>query len=203
MLTVSWNASDWQDVRLTYKEIAEKREDGSLPFGQVPVLEVDGQTYSQSKAILCYVGRQSGLYTDDLMVETNQILEALTDITNVLRPAWYGAVLGRSPVSGQPLLPLSSTQRDEVLHLLNTEVLPARFDQLEQLLKRMSAGPYACGAHLTIADLSLYVFAEELRDGSGVPPGISCTLLDNCPRILALARHVSTHPKVAEWNRRH
>ena len=37
----------------------------SMPFGELPVLEVDGQRLSQSNAINRYVGQLTGLYPDE------------------------------------------------------------------------------------------------------------------------------------------
>ena len=37
----------------------------NMPFGALPVLEVDGQTVSQSNAINRYVGKLANLYPDD------------------------------------------------------------------------------------------------------------------------------------------
>ncbi|CAK0892347.1 unnamed protein product, partial [Prorocentrum cordatum] len=191
----------FEDVRASYDEVNRLRGSGYLPFGQVPALEVDGQVFAQSQAILRWVGRQTGLYPDDLQIQIDQVDEALVDLRSVLRPGWYGSVLGRHPLTGKPLLELTPGQRAEVIELLNTVVLPARLAQLEQLLTMTSPGPLVCGGRLTIADLSLYVYASGLLDGTGVPAGVSSQLLEACPRILAQVRHVEALPAVAEWNR--
>ena len=192
----------FEDRRVTYASIARLRDEGYLPFGQVPALEVDGQVYAQSQAILRWVGWHTGLYPADLQLQMDMIDEAIFDVKYVLRPAWYGAALGRHPGTGEPLLPLDAAQRAATIEALNDVVLPKRLAQLEGMLVRASDGPYVCGARMTIADLNLYVFASGVLDGSGVPPGISTELLRGCPRIRALVEHIEAHPKVAEWNRR-
>ena len=133
----------------------------------------------------------------------DQVDEAIVDIKYILRPAWYGAALGRHPQTGTPLLPLDAAQRSATIETLNDVILPARLGQLERLLAHTSAGPYVCGARMTIADLNLYVFASGILDGTGVPDGIlTAPLLAACPRIRSLVAHVEAHPKVGEWNRR-
>ena len=192
----------FQDVRVNYSQIAQLRESGYLPFGQVPVLEIDGKVFGQSQAILRWVGRLTGLYPEALQLSVDQVDEALVDLKYILRPAWYGAALGRSPINGEPLLPLSAEQRAATLETLDHVILPARLSQLDRLLARTSEGPFVCGSELTIADLNLYVYDTGILAGDGVPPGISNTLLDDCPRILALVQHVEALPKVQEWNKR-
>ena len=192
----------FEDIRVTYSQIAQLRESGYLPFGQVPVLEVDGKVFGQSQAILRWVGRMTGLYPERLQLRVDQVDEAIVDLKYILRPAWYGAALGRSPINGEPLLPLSADQRAATLETLDHVILPARLAQLERLLAHTSDGPFVCGSELTIADLNLYVYATGILAGDGVPAGISNTLLDDCPRILALVQHVEALPRVQEWNKR-
>ena len=58
----------FEDVRLSYDDVvALKGVAGDLtkhngsPFGQVPVLEIDGRPFGQSGALLRWVGRECGL----------------------------------------------------------------------------------------------------------------------------------------------
>merc|ERR1711879_974244 len=113
----------------------------------------------------------------------------------------YGSALGRSPITGEPMLLLTDAQKVACTDHLNNEVLPTRFAQVETQLKKSLIGPFLCGPCITIADLSLYVFFDGALDGTGVPNGISRDLLDACPTILALIKRVESHPKVADWNR--
>mmetsp|Transcript_18553 Transcript_18553/g.42702 ORF Transcript_18553/g.42702 Transcript_18553/m.42702 type:complete len:241 (+) Transcript_18553:15-737(+) len=192
----------FNDVRVSYAQIASMRESGHLPFGQVPALEVDGKVYVQSQAILRWVGRQTRLYPNHLQLQADQVDEALADIKHSLLPAWYGAVMGRNPTTGEPLLRLDEQQRAMTIELLNSVVLPTRLAQLDRLLTVTSDGPFVCGEEMTIADLSLYVFAAGLQDGTGVPPGISTTILRPFSRILKVLHKVENHEKVIAWNSR-
>ncbi|ETN82801.1 glutathione S-transferase protein [Necator americanus] len=49
---------EYEDVRLTHEQFAAARP--NLPFGQLPVLEVDGKQLSQSLAINRFLARQFG-----------------------------------------------------------------------------------------------------------------------------------------------
>lgn len=56
----------FDDVRLNKDSFTELKNNDRLEFGQVPMLEVDGKRYTQSKAILRLLGKQHGYYpTDD------------------------------------------------------------------------------------------------------------------------------------------
>lgn len=190
----------FDDRRIGYDEIKAMRKRGELPFGQVPLLEVGGQSYAQSQAILRWAGRKAGLYPDELQLQCDAVEEALVDMRQILKPQWYGAALGRHPVSSEPLVALTSEQKGEVVRLLNEEILPHRFAQLEQQLSN-SGGPYFCGSQMTICDLSFYVYASGVLDAT-LAPGISATVLDGCPGLRALVERVRAHPRVQEWNAR-
>ena len=130
-LALHTSAILFEDVRVSYADVKRMRESGYLPFGQVPALEVDGVVYAQSAAILRWIGRQAGIYPDDLQIIIDQVEETLVDMRHVVLPGFYGAALGRSPVTGEPLLPLDDAQKAAALHALNYVILPARLKQLE------------------------------------------------------------------------
>ena len=52
-----------------------------MPFGQMPVLEIDGKQYAQSIALSRYVAKQVGLYgKDDLeSLQIDQAADLSTD----------------------------------------------------------------------------------------------------------------------------
>eukprot|EP00928_Gymnodinium_smaydae_P093507 TRINITY_DN7771_c0_g2_i1.p1 TRINITY_DN7771_c0_g2~~TRINITY_DN7771_c0_g2_i1.p1 ORF type:complete len:231 (+),score=56.00 TRINITY_DN7771_c0_g2_i1:113-805(+) len=192
----------FEDERISYEEVAKRRAEGQLPYGQVPVLSIDGSpAFGQSGALLRWAGRKAGLYPDDPIqqLRCDAIEDALGDIVAVLKPQWYGSILARSPVTGQPLVAMSEEQKSETARALIEEVLPARLAQVERALG--DSDYFFCGDALTICDLSWYVMASGLQDGSYCA-GIPASVLDACPKLLALMRRVAAQPRVAEWNAR-
>ena len=113
-----------------------------LAFGQVPILELEGQRYAQSGAILRWAGRQAKLYPDDgkLQLRCDAVEEALNDIKKLLPPLWYKSMAGRDPVSKGALVPIPEDLLEEVKQKLNEVALPIRLGQLEEVLKQ-SGGP--------------------------------------------------------------
>lgn len=54
-----------------------------MPMGQVPVLEIDGKKYNQSKAISRYIAKKCNMYgSDDIeALEIDATVDSLNDMT--------------------------------------------------------------------------------------------------------------------------
>ncbi|CAK9032594.1 Glutathione S-transferase 1 (GST class-sigma) [Durusdinium trenchii] len=202
-LTLYVGKIDFIDHRVSYEGVKELNDQGKLPYGQVPILEVDGEIFSQSVAILRWAGRRAGLYPTETMqqLRCDSIEEALTDIKKLFPPVWYGSILGRNPITKGPMVPIPEPMRDEVLKGLNETVLPARFAQLERALKK-SGGPYFCGEDMMSCDISFYVMGSGLLSDN-YAEGVKASVLDDCPLLTALIERVDNHPRVKEWNEAH
>ncbi|GFH17410.1 uncharacterized protein HaLaN_14043, partial [Haematococcus lacustris] len=62
-LMLKLNKIPFEDVTFGWDEWPKLKP--SMPFGQVPVLEVDGQQLAQTAAIERYVAKLTGMYPDD------------------------------------------------------------------------------------------------------------------------------------------
>ena len=202
-LTLYVGKVEFEDNRVSYAQVREMGRDGRLPYGQVPILELDGETYAQSGAIMRWAGRKSGLYPEDekLQLRCDAIEDALTDIKKLLPSIWYGSILGRNPTTKEPLVPISDDTKEEVLKGLNEIALPYRFGQLERALEK-SGGPYFCGEQIMICDLSFYVLGLGFLT-EGYAYGVKASVMDACPLLKALVERVGNHPRVKEWNDAH
>eukprot|EP00631_Chrysoreinhardia_giraudii_P003294 CAMPEP_0197424310 /NCGR_PEP_ID=MMETSP1170-20131217/25567_1 /TAXON_ID=54406 /ORGANISM="Sarcinochrysis sp, Strain CCMP770" /LENGTH=235 /DNA_ID=CAMNT_0042951789 /DNA_START=7 /DNA_END=714 /DNA_ORIENTATION=+ len=192
-LALTIGGVDFEDERIGYDEVNARRQRGELPFGQVPVLVTkDGAVLSQTSAILRWAGQQAGLEESPFC---DAVEAALGDVRVVMRPQWYGHVLGRSPVDGTFLVPLSQAQADDVVKLLADVVVPTHLKRLEAKV----VGPYFCGASLAICDLSWYNMCIGLLE-EWYCPGLPKTVLDACPRLIQLASRIHHLPAVRAWN---
>ena len=73
----------FEDVRPDGPTFRAQKADGAYPYGQLPVLEVDGVQIAQSAAIAAFCGKLAGLYpnedalkaarVDELLATANQI----------------------------------------------------------------------------------------------------------------------------------
>jgi prostaglandin-H2 D-isomerase / glutathione transferase len=81
------------DVRVDRDEFVRMKEEGKLPFGQLPVLYVDDSIpLYQSAAIAKYIGRFAGLYPADDAVtcaKIDGILDSEIDLFMGLSVARY------------------------------------------------------------------------------------------------------------------
>ncbi|CAL1529086.1 unnamed protein product [Lymnaea stagnalis] len=126
-------------------------EDGKLLFKQMPLLEIDGKQIVQSKAIVRYLGKKTGLQgkNDDEALLVDQFFEGGRDF---MTPAM---MIGISP-------------EDEALATIKKTVLPKYLPIFEKIAAKNGTG-YLVGNSLTLADLSLLepllVYVEYLGKG--------------------------------------
>merc|ERR1712048_345977 len=182
------------------------RASDALPYGQVPVMagmDDGGYVGSQSMALLRWAGTRTGLYPkdDDMMrrLRCDEVQEHLNDIIALLWAQWYGDAMGRNPRTGELAVPLTADQKKVVQETLNTVFLPNCLATLERVLTR-SGDDYFCGSTITICDLSFYVLAAGLVDGTFCE-GVAPQILEGFPKLLELHDRIANCPKVKEWNR--
>ncbi|OAJ38351.1 hypothetical protein BDEG_22295 [Batrachochytrium dendrobatidis JEL423] len=139
------------------------------PFGQLPLLTIDNSTtIAQSNAILRYVGTLAGLYpSTDLLnaALVDQIVLQITDIRNL-----HNATK-KDP---DPVRVVATRET------LATTCYPAMFGYLDKTIAQHSAGIWAVGHTLTIADLMIYANVSFIKDGQWA--GIPADLVDAYPK---------------------
>jgi glutathione S-transferase len=155
---------------------------GELPFGSLPVLEVEtpGGTLksAQSNAILRFVGRRTGLYPthDDLRaLKVDEALDLGEDLYHLLSPSMGEA---------------DAERRMAMRKVLAEDTLPRWAGFLERLLVANGRTGFVAGDALTVADLKLYWIADKLTNGS--LDGIPTSILDAFPAIGAWKKNVAT-----------
>ncbi|KAG6447466.1 hypothetical protein O3G_MSEX004991 [Manduca sexta] len=83
-MLLAYGGQEFEDVRLQFDNFAEFKP--QTPFGQVPVLEIDGKKYAQSKAIARYLGRKYGLAGNDIEedFEIDQVMDLFSDLRSTV-----------------------------------------------------------------------------------------------------------------------
>lgn len=150
----------------------------TLPLGQVPVLEVDGTTYSQSMAIARYAAKLTGLYPQNPLecLRVDMVSESLVDIKALITEVTY-----RTP---------DEAAKAEKTKKLLEESVPKTFKLLEGFVQE---GPFFLGKKMTYADLQLF---DMTKNALANFEGFS---MNNYPKLTGLVAKVEANPNVASY----
>jgi len=178
----------FEDTRVSGEEFVHLIKTGFLPngkrapFHQLPVIEVDGKIIGQTGAIARYCGKVSNLYSDDIFLaaKIDQIIDAATDITNLVSPT---------------IREKDQIKKMEDRKVLVNKLLPRWFRYLENLLSEDNSTWFV--EKMTIADIAIWRLLGWLT--SGIIDGIPTSIVDDFPKLKNIHHQVHTHPKVQEW----
>ena len=178
----------FEDVRISREEFIHLIKTGFLPngkrspFHQLPVIEVEDKIIGQTGAIARYCGKVSNLYSDDMLkaAKIDQIIDAATDITNVVSPT---------------IREKDQEKKMEDRKILVNKLLPRWFRYLENLLSEDDSIWFV--EKMTIADIAMWRLLGWLT--SGIIDGIPTSVVDDFPKLKNIHHQVHTHPKVQEW----
>ena len=122
----------------------------SMPFGELPVLEVDGQRISQSNAINRYVGQLTGLYPDDpwQAAQCDEACCAAEALNDALGPSFS----------------LKGDEQKRERERLLAGSIPRCLKGLDSLLAQRG-GEWFASNRLTIADLKVIEITRMLSSG--------------------------------------
>ena len=167
------------DERLKGPEWEPRR--ASAPFGALPVFTVEGHApLGQSNAILALIGREHGLMPKESWeaARHHAVMDAVEDLRHEMGP---------SADIEDP------AEKKRVREEKAAGYLPEWASQIERQIN----GPFLGGAHLSVADLKLFVVTGPYLRGKidFVPP----TVFDGAPKLLALHKAVKELPAVVAW----
>jgi len=178
-LLFAYQGQDYVDNRI-------KREDWpalkpSAPFGQVPILEVDGVKLCQSNSCARYLARKFNLVgkTELDQAKGDMLVDCFDD-------------------SAKPIM-LFFMEKDEAKKAeakkkFVEEQLPASLALLEALLVANNGGDkFFVGTEVTWADIAFMNFVQWTAMGGAVNP------LTKFPKLTALDDKVKKIPKIAAW----
>tara|TARA_Y100001970_G_C13949684_1_gene707600 strand:+ start:125 stop:754 length:630 start_codon:yes stop_codon:yes gene_type:complete len=175
---------EFEDFRPSSKEIKKMKNDGILPFGQFPILQVNGKTIAQTGAIARFCGKLSGLYPSENQfnaAKVDEVIDLATDITNQMKPAL------------REIDPkLSKKMRRELAEI----ILPRWLGFLEKILEDNNTN-FFVGNSLSIADLAAWRLCGWIA--GGIVDGIPVNILENYARLNAHQNKIDNLPKIVEW----
>jgi len=153
----------------------------STPFGQMPVLEVDGIKLCQSKAIARYLAGEFGFAGETALdrARVDMIVDCGEDVMIPSVTFFHEK---------------DETKQAELKAKFEKETLPAALQLFEKLLKGNNGGDsYFVGDKMTWADIG---FADLCTWFSSLQVQIP---FDDVPKLKALKERVESTPKIAEW----
>lgn len=170
----------FEDVRLDREAFLKLKPD--LPFGSVPVLEIEGLgVISQTNAILRLIGRLHDLHPQEPFEAARH--DALMDAVEELR----------HKISATMRLQ-NAAEKKAARQQLATVAIPQWGRGVERLI---GPGPFVGGERPSVADIKLYMADKWIS--SGVIDDLPKDLFDPCPRLKAVAQGIATHPAVVSW----
>ena len=171
----------FEDVRWSFPEFGGRR--GSLRFGALPILEIDGVVVTQSNAQCRYVGKQAGLYPkDDLQaLWCDEAMGATEDISHQI-----GHTFG---LEGDAL----RTAREALVSGRLTTFLRG----MSEIVAR-GGGRYVADKRLTVGDLKVYFTLRWI--GSGSLDHVPADIIDKvAPTLTAYMEGIGGEPVVKAY----
>jgi glutathione S-transferase len=181
-LALSIGEVPFQDDRVPPADWPSVKE--RAPFHALPTLEVDGEILTQSNAINRFVGKLAGLYPEDAWqaARCDEVMDAVEDIvTQVV------ATFGIADEAAKRAAREALVEGPIRLYLTRLQ---------EMLVAR--GGKYFADGRLTVADLKVYVWIQNLR--SGVLDHVPRDLVDRvAPGLVEHLERISGHPGVVAY----
>uniref|UniRef100_A0A8D2JUP9 Glutathione S-transferase n=1 Tax=Theropithecus gelada TaxID=9565 RepID=A0A8D2JUP9_THEGE len=168
----------FEEIYLKSAEDLDKlRNDGSLMFQQVPMVEIDGMKLVQTRAILNYIASKYNLYGKDIKERAliDMYTEGIADLGEMIL-----------------LLPICPPEeKDAKIALIKEKTKNRYFSAFEKVLKSHGQD-YLVGNKLSRADIhlvELLYYVEELDS----------SLISSFPLLKALKTRVSNLPTVKKF----
>ena len=178
----------FEDKRISSEEFSYIKENGKMtdgtiiPFSQLPVLVIDGQSIAQTGAIARICGKISGFYPDSLVEagKVDQIIDTATDINMLMRPSMREQDPEKKKLMRQEL-----SKND----------LPKYFGYLENLLKDENI--WFAENRMTIADIAIWRLMGWLK--SGVIDDIPQDITDDFNKLNRVYNEVNNNTDIKRW----
>jgi len=171
----------FEDVRIKHEDWPQWKE--KMPFGQCPVLEVDGKQLTQSMTILRYIAHKHGLEAD------NDWDRAVGD---ELATSWLDMYTRSAGAWSEPD---KEEKKKKFLQVIEEFVKP-RLKIVDERLSHNKEHGFIAGNKPTWSDFAVYNTLTMIKDFLKVP-------LDAYPHVNKFVHTIEALPKVKEWHTKH
>jgi len=166
----------FEDNRITREQWGALKP--TMPFGQVPILEVDGKILSQSQAINRYLARQFGLAgsNDWEAAKIDELNDGLVDVMGNIRP-WF---MEQDP-----------EKKKQIWAKLETDHFEPMLVCYDKFLAQNGTGHFV-GNKMSWFDIG---FAEIISGWQQMSP----TMVTKFPKLVDFANKIRSHPNLKKW----
>jgi len=183
----------FEDVRIKNADFPawKKEHEAKLPFGQVPILEIDGVTIAQSQSIYRFLARRYGLYgkTDVEGAHADMVVDAIKDIGNSVRAFKLPFFDKRSDEDKKNGVPPALSEDDKEALFKQKE--PSR--TIANLNKFLGTKEFFAGT-FTYSDIVSFVFWEMLYPEFSKQMDQFKHLKEHHKRVSERKPHLHAHP---------
>ncbi|MDA8905572.1 glutathione S-transferase [Candidatus Thioglobus sp.] len=180
---------DFEDFRPSDDEWDYAKENGKMkdgtkiPFSELPVLSINGESVAQTMAIARICGKLGGMYPEDI-IEAGKVDQIVIAVENI------NALLSPSMKESDP------TKKKAMRKELTSNELPTYFGYLQDILSANSS-EWFVGENMTIADLAVWSLLGWIA--SGVIDDISVEVIRPFDGLVRLYNEINKNPRVKEW----
>mmetsp|Transcript_81197 Transcript_81197/g.161016 ORF Transcript_81197/g.161016 Transcript_81197/m.161016 type:complete len:239 (+) Transcript_81197:73-789(+) len=193
-LVFAAGAVPYEDDRISREEVAQRKEAGLFPFGQVPVLTVNGKQFAQSYSIAKFAAKVAGLMPLDPLdaLAAESIVDSTDDVRSKFVPIRY--------------MPVSAEERLKKYSDFFERTLPPWLRNFERLFDKPTELGFLVGNSLTVADLAVFNMCGyltspscEVQAASPEHTAMGERCLEEFPRLKAHQTMVAALPRIAAW----
>jgi glutathione S-transferase len=178
----------FKDNRVKFPEWAELKK--TMPFGQLPLMSVDGAQFAQSGAMLQFAGKICGMLPRDPLkaLRVDEAVGLDEDLRGKIRPSIYVAY--DKSLSARQKAAKVKEMRAELV----AEHLPFYLGHFEKML---TDSEYLAGDKPTIADAQFLSTVRWLTSGN--LDHIPAECVDAFPKVVAFKAKMEAVPAVAAY----
>ena len=154
-----------------------------MPFGALPVLELDGEFVSQSNSINRYLGKLVDLYPGEPLqaLYCDEVMDAVEDVVTKVVATFF----------------LTDEDKKTARQKLCDNEIKLYLTRLNTVLEKRG-GRYFSGAQLSVADLKVFLWVKSLK--SGVLDHIPTDFVDeHAPCLVQQFEAISSLPFVKNY----
>jgi len=176
-LIFAYTETPFEDIRIEKEEFAKKKE--TFPFGQLPILEVNGKVLAQSQAISRYLAKTFMLTGKDdwESAKCDMLVDGLADLRSHLRPFFREQ---------------DEEKKKAIWISIENEQIKPFLVKYEHFLVENGNNGHLVGEKLTWADLTL---AEIFGDWNERYPH----LMENHKKLVEYANKIRSIPQIDSW----